>query len=389
MLRIAGTLATMRVLQILYYYTPHCSGVTVYAERLAKHLTARGHEVTVLASRHDRAYSREQIVDGVREVRVPVAFSVSRGVVMPMFLPIAARLMREHDAVHIHLPLLEAAPLALLAKALRKRLILTHHTDLVFPYGWFNRLAQRAVFVSGLGAGAMADRVVTYTDDRAGVSPTMRRLKGKMAVVYPPIEMPLPSEAGRADFRARHRLGDGPVIGFAGRFAEEKGCDDLLRTVPLVREKFPDATYVFAGEYKHVVGDNLYQRAAPLLKEHADHIRLLGVVRGAELVDFYAACDVLVLPSTNHTETFGLVQVEAMLCGTPSIASDLPGVREAVSVTGMGRITPPRNVPALAEAILEVVGNRDKYVRPREEITRLFSIDATVDAYERLYQGDM
>jgi hypothetical protein len=42
----------------------------------------------------------------------------------------------------------------------------------------------------------------------------------------------------------------------------------------------------------------------------------------------------------------------------------------------------------LAEAILEVVGNRDKYVRPREEITRLFSIDATVDAYERLYRGE-
>lgn len=274
----------MKVLQILYYYTPHSSGVTVYAERLAKHLTARGHEVAVLASRHDRAYPREQINDGVREVRVPVAFSASRGVVMPAFLPTAARLMREHDVVHIHLPLLEATPLVLLAKAVRTRVILTHHTDLIIPYGWFNRLAQRAVFVSGLGAGAMADRVVTYTKDRAGFSPTMRRLKRKMSIVYPPIEMPLPSEAGRVDFRAKHRLGDGPVIGFCGRFAEEKGCDDLLRSVPLVRERYPRATYVFAGEYKHVVGDNLYQRAAPLLKEQADHIRLLGVLRDSDLV---------------------------------------------------------------------------------------------------------
>ncbi len=378
----------MRVLQILYYYTPHSSGVTVYAERMAKHLAARGHDVTVLASRHDRAYPRERTADGVCEVRVPVAFSVSRGVVMPSFLPIAARLMREHDVVHIHLPLLEAAPLAVLARLLRRRLIMTHHTDLIFPYGLINRLAARAVFGSGLGAGALADHVVTYTNDRASVSPTMRRLRRKMAVIYPPIEMPLPTDEGRAHFRARHRLGDGPVIGFAGRFAEEKGCDDLLRTVPLVRASFPGATYVFAGEYQRVVGDNLYERAAPLLREHADHVRLLGVVRGTDLVDFYAACDVLVLPSTNHTETFGLVQVEAMLCGTPVVASDLPGVREPVNVTGMGRITPPRDVTKLAAAILDVVAKRHAYVRPRAEIARYFSIEATVDAYERLYRGD-
>ncbi|MBA2277237.1 MAG: glycosyltransferase family 4 protein [Chloroflexia bacterium] len=378
----------MNVLQILYYYTPHCSGVTIYAERLATHLTARGHDVTILASRHDRSYPIEQRVEGVREVRVPVAFGVSRGVVMPGFLPTAARLMREHDVVHLHLPLLEAAPLALIARATRTRLILTHHTDLVFPYGWFNRLAERGVFVSGLGGGKLADRVVTYTADRAAVSPTMRRLRAKMSVIYPPIEMPLPSDTGRASFRTRHALGDGPVIGFAGRFAEEKGCDDLLRTVPLMLDAFPTATYVFAGEYQNVVGDSLYQRSRPLLDAHRDHVRLLGVVRGQELVDFYAACNVLVLPSTNYTETFGLVQVEAMLCGTPVVASDLPGVREPITVTGMGRITPPRDVPALAAAIIEVVRNRATYTRPRDEIEHRFSMDTTVDAYERLYRGD-
>ncbi len=117
-------------------------------------------------------------------------------------------------------------------------------------------------------------------------------------------------------------------------------------------------------------------------------MRLLGVVRGQELVDFYAACDVLVLQSTNHTETFGLVQVEAMLCGTPVVASDLPGVREPITVTGMGRTTPPRDVSALAAAIIDVVRNRTAYTRPRDEIERRFNMDTTVDAYERLYRGD-
>jgi hypothetical protein len=65
---------------------------------------------------------------------------------------------------------------------------------------------------------------------------------------------------------------------------------------------------------------------------------------------FFAACDVVVVPSLNSTETFGLVQVEAMLCGTPSIASDLPGVRRPPRMTGMGEVVPIGDSSALAEA---------------------------------------
>lgn len=372
---------------MLYYYTPHCSGVTIYAERLARHLTARGHRVTILASRHDRSYPSREVVDGVTVVRVPAPFAVSRGVVMPGFVPAAARLIARHDAVHLHLPVLEAAPIAAVTRALRRRLILTHHTDLTLPFGRVDRLAERAVFASGIGAGRLANRVVTYTHDRAAVSPTVTRLRDRTDIVYPPVEIDEPGPDAAVRFRAHHGLGDGPVIGFAGRFAEEKGCDDLLRTIPAVTAVYPGARYVFAGEYRRVVGETLYERAQPLLREHAAHVHLLGVLGGQDLVDFYATCDVLVLPSVNLTETFGLVQVEAMLCGTPVIASDLPGVREPTRVTGMGRTSPPRDPAALADAILDVLANRERYIRPRSEIAARFSIDATVDAYERLYAG--
>src|SRR5688572_3835429 len=92
---------SLDILQVLYYYAPHCSGVTVYAEHLARHLTDRGHRVTILASRHDRSYPCDQAVDGVRIIRVPSLFAVSRGLVMPAFLPVAARLMRSHEVVHL------------------------------------------------------------------------------------------------------------------------------------------------------------------------------------------------------------------------------------------------------------------------------------------------
>ena len=379
----------MKILHVLYYYYPHCSGLTIYVERLGRHLVERGHEVTVLASQHDASYPREETTsEGIDVVRVPVSFSVSRGVVMPTFLPVAASLIRDHDVIHLHLPVTEAAAVAAIAKAFRKRVIITHHTDLTLPIGRFNKVAERAVFASGLAAGKLADQVVTYTHDRAEVSPYVRHFPNHFTVVYPPVEIDPPTETGIAAFRAANDLGDSPIVGFAGRFAEEKGCDFLLRTIPLVNEELPGVKYVFAGEYLNVVGETLFERCQPLLRQYRDHVRLLGVLRGDDLVNFYAASDVLTLPSVNWTETFGLVQVEAMLCGTPVVASDLPGVREPIRVTGMGKIAPPRDERALADALIDVIRNRSSFVRPREEIAARFSIESTVDAYLRIYANE-
>jgi glycosyltransferase involved in cell wall biosynthesis len=379
----------VKILEVLYYYYPHVSGLTIYVERLGKRLVERGHGVSVLTSRHDRSFPRHETTgDGVEVVRVPVLFSVSRGVVMPTFLPVAASLIRKHDVVHLHLPITEAAPLVALARAMGKRVVITHHTDLHMPIGLLNRAAEKVVFASGVVAGKLANRVVTYTHDRAEVSPYIKRVRDKTTVIYPPVEIDEPAPEGVRTFRERHGLGDKPVVGFAGRFAEEKGLAYLLRTIPEVNAAHPGVQYVFAGPYLNVVGETLYERSQALLEEHKDHVKLLGVLRGDDLVNYYAACDVLTLPSINYTETFGLVQVEAMLCGTPVVASALPGVREATRVTGMGTTVPPRDEAALARAIIEVISNREKYLRPREEIERLFSIEATVDAYERVFRGE-
>jgi glycosyltransferase involved in cell wall biosynthesis len=283
--------------------------------------------------------------------------------------------------------MLETAPLVAAAKAMRKRVVLTHHTDLILTGGAINKAAERAVFLSGVAGGRMADTVVTYTNDRATVSPYIRRIGSRVEQIYPPIEITEPDSAGVARFRTRHEL-KGPVVGFAGRFAEEKGCDDLLRTIPQLTARFPNMTIVFAGEYRAVVGENLYERCQSLLAQNADHVRLVGVLTGQDLADFYAACDVLVLPSVNYTETFGLVQVEAMICGTPVVASNLPGVREPIRVTGMGRTVEPRKPVELAQAILEVIENRENYMRPPELIRSIFSIEATVSAYETVYRGE-
>ena len=101
---------------------------------------------------------------------------------------------------------------------------------------------------------------------------------------------------------------------------------------------------------------------------------------------FLGALDCLVLPSVNSTESFGLVQVEAMLCGTPVVASDLPGVRTVVRATGMGEIAGPGDGAGLAEAIRRVLEQRESYVRPRSAIEREYAVGTTVRRYVSLFE---
>ncbi len=75
----------MRILTVLTYYRPHTSGLTIYAERLARAFVRRGHQVTVMTTQYDKSLPREEIMDGVRIIRVPVAVRISKGVLAPTF----------------------------------------------------------------------------------------------------------------------------------------------------------------------------------------------------------------------------------------------------------------------------------------------------------------
>ena len=115
----------MRILIALTYYQPHTSGLTIYAVREARALAALGHEVTVLTSQFRPDLPLEEIDQDVRIVRVPVAFHLSKGVVMPRMPFVAWRLMKDADILNLHLPQLDSALISLLAKWQRKPVVLT------------------------------------------------------------------------------------------------------------------------------------------------------------------------------------------------------------------------------------------------------------------------
>ena len=104
---------------------------------------------------------------------------------------------------------------------------------------------------------------------------------------------------------------------------------------------------------------------------------------------FYSHIDLLVVPSLNGTESFGLVQIEAMMCGTPVVASNLPGVRQPVAMTGMGAIARVGDADDLAAKMTEVLDSPRGFTGDPAELSRRFAPDVCAASYETLYSETM
>lgn len=379
----------MRILEVLTYYRPWVSGLTIYVERLSRALVAQGHDVTVLTSQYDPELPQYDVLHGVKIVRIPVALRISKGVLMPGFGPMAWRLAREADVIHLHLPQFDAPGVALRGRLLGKPVVLTYHCDLQLPSGLFNRMVDRVVLLLNRLAGELSDAVVTYTRDYATHSPFLSQFLGeKLHIIPPPVMLTPCPDTAVAAFRAKHHLADEPIIGISARLATEKGVEVLLKALPLVLERFPRARVLHAGPYKEIIGEEAYAaRLAPLFAQYEDHYHLLGTLEGEELTAFYKSLDVLTICSLNSTESFGLVQIEAMRNGVPVAACNLPGVRQPVTMTGMGEVTPIGDHEALAQAIIKILERKDDYVRDTQLIADSFDPTETAAEYVNLFNS--
>ena len=123
----------MKILEVLTYYRPHISGLTIYVERLSKALAQEGHDVQVLTSQYNNELPLNEFVHGVRIKRVPVSFRISKGVIMPTFGPTAWQMVKWADVIHLHLPQFDAPGVAFRGRLYKKPVVLTYHSDLRLP----------------------------------------------------------------------------------------------------------------------------------------------------------------------------------------------------------------------------------------------------------------
>jgi glycosyltransferase involved in cell wall biosynthesis len=217
----------------------------------------------------------------------------------------------------------------------------------------------------------------------------LQRFASKVRVISPAVELPEAPAKDVKAFAARHNpQGRRPVIAMATRFAAEKGVELLLAALPSVLAQHPQALVWFAGQYEDVLGEEKYLGSLwPRIEayQQAGHWTFLGTLSMQEMAAFYPNIDLLVVPSTNSTETFGFVQIEAMMNGKPVIASDLPGVRQPVRLTGMGKVTPVGDVAMLASNMLEVLGHPEKYRGEPSKLRAEFSPDTCAARHEALF----
>ncbi len=341
----------MRILFSLTYYSPYVSGLTEYVKNLAEALAGEGQQVKVICLRHKRELAEREKINGVETARVRPWIKISKGWLSGEWIIKAWKEVKKCDVVIINLPQVEGVITAVAAKLLSKKIVAIY----ICRVETKNKLAAKILEWSSEAVLYLADKAVTLTRDYAEAVQEVGRYTDKLEYIYP-----MTAKLGRDrkwEEGAKREIGQGNlVVGFAGRMAGEKGVEYLLEGFSEVKKKLRGkAKLVMAGP-EEAAGEEGYKKHIRRLAERlGSGVVWLGQVPEGKMGSFYRLLDMLVLPSINSTEALGMVQIEAMLCGVPVVATDLPGVRVPIKETGMGIIVPIRDSQAIGRAMVEVV----------------------------------
>lgn len=369
-----------KILFTATYAQPYLSGITDYIERVTEHL-AQQHAVTLLVFQHAPTLAWDEKKRGVIIKRIAPDFKLSKGFVTWLYPLIAWQAVKNADAVFINLPQVESIWVALAAAIQRKKLTVIYHCELVFETGILNKtIALIANLLASLVC-FLANKIVAYTDDYAQHSPVVKPYLAKVTAIIPPVQLEKP-DATFAKTLAKKTAGHSPIIGFSGRVSREKGLTFLLEAVEQLQQQFPKIMLLCAGPFGTAVAGeaDYYDELRQKIETKKLPVIFLGRLSKSELTAFYQYLKILVLPSTNRTEAFGLVQAEALLSGTPVITTDLPGVRAAVRLTAGGKVVPTKNAAAIADAVTFVLKHPAQFTSKKiaQKAQQVFSLQKTL-----------
>lgn len=376
----------MKILISSAYYSPHISGLTNHIRNLAELLAKDTFAVSVITTQHKRSLPKNEKMHKVSVVRVPYLLKISKGFVMPGFLFSVISEVKKADQVLINLPQVEGFIVALVAKIFRKKVHSIYVCDVTLEGGFIAKTIENILRVFNSWCLKLSDSVITLTEDFASSTAILVQNPNNIRIIPPVIHTPEIDSVAKKILLQKIPKRDAVLIGFLGRMSSEKGIEYLLDTIPRLKKQLDAHFYIVLAGPQEVIGEKTYQkRIAANLETYKEHVIRLGELRDDELGAFYSLLDVLVLPSINATEVFGMVQVEAMLCGTPTVASDLPGVRTIVQQTGMGEIAKRKNAKDLAAKIVEVVKYKKSYTKQRKEVEKIYNKALVLKKYREVF----
>ncbi|BAJ31859.1 MULTISPECIES: glycosyltransferase family 4 protein [Kitasatospora] len=335
-------------------FPPRQGGIETFVHALAVRLSGAGEGVVVLASDEP----------GAAEFDAGLPFPVVREPVR-MLLPTArvagraAGLMARYGCDRVWFG--AAAPLGALGPAVRRagaeRVVATTHGHEV----WWARapLARRLL----RRVGASCD-TVTYLGEftRRRIAPALGPGAAGMARLVPGVDPAVfrPSAAARAAVRGRYGLGRRPVVLCVARLVPRKGQDVLLRALPLIRRRVPDAVLLLVGAGPDESRLRRLARRCP-----PGSVVFAGGHGHRETAAFYAAADVFAMPCRTRrlgleAEGLGIVFLEASASGLPVVAGRSGGAPDAVRPGRTGTVVDGRRAEEVAEAVLEFLEDPDR-----------------------------
>jgi 1,2-diacylglycerol 3-alpha-glucosyltransferase len=348
----------MRILMISDVYFPRVNGVSTSIQTFARELTAKGHEITLIAPDYGRQGPEPFEIIRIASRYLPVDPEdriLRTGRLKPYRQILAAR---GFDLLHIHTPFVAHYAGLGLARRLRLPVIESYHTffeqylDKYVPFvpsAWL-RLAARRFSAAQCGdvdalvapSRAMLDVLRSY-----GV-------KTQAAVIPTGIELDQFSHGQGQRFRTRHGIAPSrPVLVHVGRLAFEKNIDFLLRMLTSVKRSVPDVLLVIAGEGP---ARGSLERLTTRLGLR-DSVYFVGYLnRDGALEDCYCAGEAFVFAS--RTETQGLVVLEAMALGVPVVSTAVMGTREVLQ-DGRGCIIAADDEADFANKVVGILKDSD------------------------------
>lgn len=370
----------MKILHVPPGFYPRVGGEENLILGWAREQVRLGNSVTVVAPEDGAPNVRR--VDGIRVHRVSTLLHFATANITPA-LPL--RLFHTPaDIVHSHYPMPWNADWGVLIGRLRRRPVaLTYCNDLggSGAKGVFGRVYNRTLLRITL---RLAHRIVAISPQYPRLSPHLRPYQAKTVVIQPGVDT--------SYFRPLGVRREERTVYFVGALGEHhmyKGLAPLLHATKRLQESFPDMKLVVAGKGPQ---DNVFSRLAAQLGIERN-VRFLGFVSEGEMRDWYNRCTMFAMPSLSwRQEGFGIVAMEAMACGAPTIVSSIVGAAGDIRARDAALVVEPGDVTGLAKAIRQLFENEPKRrelgERGRRLVTELYTWqkagEQTVKLYEEL-----